>query len=143
MAILQQLGANYTAFYQFILFIVAISFLSSYVFNPYFLSYDKRLEKTKGGEELAQEFAKKTLEVNKEYEIEARRINSKIKSIYDEQRAEAQMIAEKAVQEARKEAQQLVDGQRQSLADNIQRVSLELKTQSAEIAKSIKEKLVG
>lgn len=143
MAILQQLGANYTAFYQFILFIVAISFLSSYVFNPYFLSYDKRLEKTKGGEELAQEFAKKTLEVNKEYETEARRINSKIKSIYDEQRAEAQLIAEKAVQEARKEAQQLVDGQRQSLADNIQRVSLELKTQSAEIAKSIKEKLVG
>lgn len=143
MAILQQLGANYTAYYQFVLFIIAISFLTFYVFAPYYQAFDKRLEKTKGGEELAQEYSKKTIEATKEYEQEARLINSKIKSIYDEQRSEAQKLTEKTIQQARQEAQQLIEGQRQSLADNIQRVSLELKTLTGDIAKSIKEKLVG
>lgn len=143
MAILQQLGANYTAYYQFVLFIIAISFLTFYVFTPYYQAFDNRLEKTKGGEELAQEYSKKTIEATKEYEQEARLINAKIKSIYDEQRSEAHKTTERAIQQARQEAQQLIEGQRQSLADNIQRVSLELKTLSGDIAKSIKEKLVG
>ena len=45
MEILLQLGANKTAFIQFVLFVLSIGFLTIYVYGPYFKAYDERLKK--------------------------------------------------------------------------------------------------
>ena len=55
MEILLQLGANETAYIQFFLFIISISFLTIYVYGPYFKANDERLKRTKGADTVAKE----------------------------------------------------------------------------------------
>ena len=118
-----QLGANKTAFIQFFLFIVSISFLTIYVYGPYFKAYDARLNRTKGVDTVAKEAADEAKNLALIFQSKARENNEKIKSIFDLKRndalknagqilADAKLVAEKNTQVARKEIEtQKLDAQ--------------------------------
>jgi len=104
MSILIQLGANHTLFIQFAIFVFTVSFLTIYVFGPYFKARDQRLEKTKGGEELAQEASKKAQTVKQTYETEARSLTAQIKAIFDAEKNQAQQEADVILSKAKSES---------------------------------------
>ena len=82
--ILLQLGANETMFIQFGIFVVTISFLTIFVFGPFFKAYDQRLQQTKGADQVANETQDEAKNLEAIYKTKAREINDKIKSIFDD-----------------------------------------------------------
>lgn len=143
MSILVQLGANYTAFIQFGFFVFTITFLTIYVYGPYFDAYDKRIEQTKGGEELASDAAKKAQDVKSTFEKEARALAAKIKGIFDDEKSTGQIEAEKILSAAKAESNKLVEENRVKLTTTVAHVASELSKQAPTLSKNIKEKLLG
>lgn len=143
MSILFQLGANYTAFIQFGFFVFTITFLTIYVFGPYFEAYDKRVEQTKGGEELAHDAAKKAHDVKTTFEQEARALAAKIRGIFDQEKATGQTEAEKILSTAKSESSKQIEENRVKLATTVAHVASELSKQAPALSKNIKEKLLG
>lgn len=143
MSILIQLGANHTLFIQFAIFVFTVSFLTIYVFGPYFKARDQRLEKTKGGEELAQEASKKAQTVKQTYETEARSLTAQIKAIFDAEKNQAQQEADVILSKAKSESGKIVEENRSRLATTVAHVASELSKQAPQLSKNIKEKLIG
>lgn len=141
MEILLQLGANKTAFIQFVLFIVSISFLTIYVFNPYFRAYDKRLQETKGADQVAFETQEEAKKLESIFQVRAREINAKIQGIFDTQKKQggdsANIIlnqAKAAVADSAEKARQDIENQKNNAAKEIQKVSQDV---AAEISKKL------
>ena len=76
--IFHQLGINETVFIQFIIYIFIFTFMSLYVFQPYVQALDKREEKTKGTETIAEEIRGKYNEVNSEYQNKAKEVHHRL-----------------------------------------------------------------
>ncbi len=143
MDILHQIGINATAAIQFVFFALALLFLNKVVFTPYAHAFEERQKRTEGGENLALEFQKKSIELQSEYELKARAINSKTKEIFDASKAEANKSYEAAVGKSRDQANALVAENRKKLTDSVQAASSELKKQTGLIAMAITNKLLG
>ncbi len=141
MEILQQLGANETAFIQFILFVITISFLTTYVFNPFFKAYDQRLKLTKGADQVATETQDEAKKLEMIYQSRAREINDKIKAVFDSSKSEATNSAAKILNDAKvnvatatEQARQNIDAQKRQAQQNSQAIAEEVST---EISKKI------
>ena len=83
MEILSQLGANGTAFIQFFIFIVVISFLTIVVYTPFFKAYDQRHKLTKGADQVAFETQDEAKKLTQIYAARAREINEKLNNIFN------------------------------------------------------------
>jgi len=143
MEIFQQIGIDQTAFIQFVLFAIAITFLSKVVFAPYAHAVEERQNRTKGGEDLAVEITKKAHELQAELEVAARDVNGKIKAIVDEAKSSASKGYESAVQSARSEADQMIAKNRQSVESSVKTAGEELKSHTTQVALTITNKLLG
>lgn len=143
MEMLQSLGINATAAIQFVIFILTFIFLRTYVFSAYFQAYEKRNEKTKGGEELANEYLGKTSELQALYQTEARKVAAEINGIYQQKKGEALNEQESIVSQARSEAQKRIESSRVSIAEAVSSASGLLKGQVNNVALSITNKLLG
>ena len=143
MAILLQLGANQTAFIQFIIFIISISFLTIFVFGPYFKALDQRQQQTKGAEQVATETQDEAKKLESIFKAKAREINEKIKSIFDSSRAQASGAATAALNTAKAAATKMTDEARKEI--NAQKTSAEkdIQTISQSIATEISKKITG
>ncbi len=143
MAILLQLGANQTAFIQFIIFIVSISFLTIFVFGPYFKAYDQRLQQTKGAEQVATETQDEAKKLESIFKTKAREINEKIKNIFDVSRTQGSEKANAVLNEAKSAAQALSEAAAKDI--NLQKSSAEKEIQiiSQTIAAEISKKITG
>ncbi|MCC2679724.1 MAG: synthase chain [Pseudobdellovibrio sp.] len=141
--ILLQLGANSTVFIQFGIFIVAISFLTVFVYGPFFKAYDQRLQQTKGADQVAYETQDEAKKLDLIYKNKAREINEKIKSIFEESRkigtdkaGETLAAAKNDVLAQTEKARTQVESQKASAQKDIAAVS-------AEVANEISKKLSG
>jgi F-type H+-transporting ATPase subunit b len=141
--ILLQLGANQTAFIQFIVFIVAISFLTVVIYGPFFKAYDQRLQQTKGADQVAYETQDEAKKLDLIYKSKAREINEKIKNIFEESRKigtekanETLTAAKSEVQAQTEKARTLVEAQKSSAQKDVASIS-------AEVANEISKKLSG
>ena len=143
MSMLNQLGINETVFIQFALYIAIFTFLATYVFGPYSKAAEERESKTKGGEELAGEYHRKTVELHSEYENKAREVHGKIQEIYRQLKQEATVEYEKLIFQARDEANKTLALERKSLQTSMAGAMAELKTQTAHISLAITNKLLG
>lgn len=143
MDIFGQLGINTTAAFQFVLFAIALVFLTKVVFGPYAHALEERERRTKGGEELAHEFQSKSVELQSTYETKAREINAEIKSIIDASKAAANKDYEASVSQARNEAEKLVQSNRTKITSAVAQAAAELKSQTNAVAMSITTKLLG
>lgn len=141
--ICKQIGINQTAFIQFAIFILTISFLRYVVFGPYTKAMSERKHRTKGGEDLAVEIHKKAGELHAEYELKAKEINSQIKEIYDHSRTVAMKDYDLIVEKARNEANALIEKNRTELENKIRSTAEQLKTQTSTVALVITNKLLN
>lgn len=143
MAILLQLGANQTAFIQFIIFIISISFLTVFVFGPYFKAYDQRLQQTKGADQVATETQDEAKKLESIFKGKAREINEKIKNIFDASRAQASVAATGILGEAKTNAMGLTEKARIEIGNQKSTAEKEIQNISQTLAAEISKKLNG
>jgi len=143
MEILLQLGANETAFIQFVLFIVAISFLTVVVYNPFFKAYDERLKLTKGADQVANETQDEAKKLEQIYQVRAREINGKIQSIFDSSRKQATDAGAAILSQAKDAATKATEQSRAHIATQKQNAEQMAKTISEDVATEITKKLTG
>lgn len=142
MDIFGQLGINTTAAFQFVLFAIALIFLSKVVFAPYAHALEERQNRTKGSEDLALEYQNKSIELTSKYEASARQLNTEIKGIVDSAKSAATKDYELLVSKARAEAEKLVQDNRAQITSSVQAATAELKSQVPTVAMSITKKLL-
>ncbi len=140
---LQQLGVNQTAFLQFAIYIFIFTALVFLVYNPFHKAFLLREEKTKGAEDLAQEFIKKAEDLHMEYQHEARELNLKISAIYHESKTVAQKQFEKSVTTAKDESQKIIEENRNKIKGSIGAAVVELQKQVPQLALAITNKMLG
>ena len=143
MEILQQLGANQSAFIQFFIFAISIAFLTVFVFNPFFKAYDIRLQKTKGVESVAKDTIEETKNLNLIFQSKARESNDKIRSIYDTEKNVAQKTSEEIIKTAKADADKLVSSSRNEIASQVAQSKSQVASLSQEIATQLTQKFEG
>lgn len=142
MAILSQLGINYTTFYCFLIFVVTFFFLKEMVCRPYYLAFEERERRTKGGEEGAKELQKQTLELQQNFEVEVRQLNSRIKEIFDDSRATASKEVEVILNAGRNGAEQIIQETRSAVSSEIKKAREQMKLEAPGIALAITKKML-
>lgn len=143
MQILLQLGANQTAFIQFVLFIVAISFLTVVVYGPFFKAYDQRLQQTKGAEQVAFETEEEAKKIEQIYQTRAREINKKINEIFEKSKREATDAATQILNTAKSAVGAQTDKARAEIDLQKTRAQGEIQNISSQVATEITKKLTG
>jgi F0F1-type ATP synthase membrane subunit b/b' len=142
MAILHQLGINYTTIYCLVIFLTTFFVLKSLVFEPYYNALAEREKRTKGGEHSAKEIHQKTLEVKTLYESEARDLNSEVKSIFDESRLLATKEYSQLVNDARQNAEHYIEKVREQVGAEIKKASEQMKLEIPIVAQAITKKML-
>lgn len=143
MAILLQLGANQTAFIQFIVFIVSISFLTIFVYGPYFKALDQRQQQTKGAEQVATETQEEAKKLESIFKAKAREINDRIKNIFDASRTQASGAASTVVGDAKNAAADLTEKARKEINTQKAVAEKDIQAISQTIATEISKKITG
>lgn len=143
MDIFGQLGINTTAAIQFVLFAIALVFLTKVVFGPYAHALEERERRTKGGEELAHEFQSKSVELQSTYEQKTRAVTAEIKAIFDTSKTAANKEYETTVSAARTQAEKLVQTNREKISAAVSQAASDLKSQTSAVAMAITTKLLG
>ncbi len=143
MEILQQLGANQSAIIQFFIFAIAIAFLTTFVFGPYFKAYDQRLLKTKGAENVAKDTIEETKNLNLIFQSKAREVNDKIKSVYNAESEAAKKTAEELLKTAKAESSKIIETSRQQLSTQVAQSASQVQTLSKDIAQQLTQKFEG
>ncbi len=143
MQILLQLGANQTVFIQFIIFIITISFLTIFVYGPYFKAYDQRMKQTKGADEVAYETQEEAKKIESIFQARAREINEKIKNVYEASKSQAVGVVTNILNEAKASAAGLTDKARKEIG--LQKINAEKEIQniSQDVAVEISKKLTA
>jgi len=142
MAILNQLGINHTTFFCFLIFVVTFFFLKEVLFRPYFVAFEERENRTKGGENKAKDLLTKTELAKQQFEDEARDLNAEIKSIFDESRGLAAKEYEKVVYDARKTAEQFVEEVKAKIGTEVKKAQDQMKLEIPGVALTITKKML-
>ncbi len=143
MEILLQLGANETAYIQFFLFIISISFLTIYVYGPYFKANDERLKRTKGADTVAKEAADEAKSLALIFQSKARENNDKIKAIFDIKKSEAAKKSGDVLAEAKVIAEKNTSVARADIEVQKNNAQSDVQTLVAEISMQLKQKFEG
>jgi F0F1-type ATP synthase membrane subunit b/b' len=142
MAILHQLGINYTTIYCLVIFLFTFFTLKTLVFEPYYNAFVEREKRTKGGEDSARDIHKQTQDIKSVYEAEARDLNSEVKSIFDESRILATKEYSRVVNEARQSAEHYVEKVREQVNAEIKKASEQMKSEIPVVAQAITKKML-
>lgn len=129
--VLQQLGINQTFFFYVVIQVIAIFILGQFIFRPFSEALQKRLENTTSLEEVAVETKIETQQIAARFEVKARELSKKIKTIFDDYRAQGQKEAETVLSETRKKADTLLSQQKT-------RINADLEKAKTEVAKEVK-----
>ena len=138
--ILVQLHANYTVYFQLVIFIVAISFLTVVVYNPYFKAADKRFQKTKGADAVAKDAAAEAKNLQLVYQTKAREVNNKIRDIYDAEKNKALKKSADILAQAKIQADEAATKARKNIDDQMNAADAEIAKISQDIAQTLTTK---
>lgn len=138
--ILVQLHANYTVYFQLVIFIVAISFLTIVVYNPYFKAADKRFQKTKGADAVAKDAAAEAKNLQLVYQTKAREVNNKIRDIYDAEKNKALKKSADILAQAKIQADEAATKARKNIDDQMKAADQEIAKISQDIAQTLTTK---
>ncbi len=141
--ILLQLGANGTVFIQFGIFIVAISFLTVFVYGPFFKAYDQRLQQTKGSDQVAHETQDEAKKLGLIYQNKAREINAKIQTIFEDFRKQGGDKTAELLSTSKAEAAQLTEKARANVEQQKLNAQKDIAAISNDVASEISKKLTG
>lgn len=143
LGILDTLKLNNTIWIQLGCFMVAYLAMSQLLFKPYYEAYRKRQERTVGGEETAEKLTQEALEMQESYEGKLRAVNAEFKTIYDQEKSEAQKSFNDKVAGARKEAEGVLEETRTQVATKVVDVQKDLEKEIPAISSAMASKLIG
>ncbi len=143
MEILSQLGANGTAFIQFFIFIVAISFLTIVVYNPFFKAYDQRHKLTKGADQVAFETQDEAKKLTQIYAARAREINEKLNNIFNMSKTDSLKSTAIILDAAKISVEQTTETARKDIQAKKSSAEQQIKTVSQEVSDFIVQKMTG
>ena len=143
MEILLQLGANKTAFIQFVLFVLSIGFLTIYVYGPYFKAYDERLKGTKGADTVTKEAADEAKNLALIFQTKARETNAKIKNVFDLKKSEAGKLSAEILLEAKSTAEKNTAAARADIENQKSKAQADIQALATEISAQLKQKFEG
>lgn len=143
MAIFEALGINSSVFFQFLIFVITIVFLSQVTFSAYAEALEKRDQKTVGSAGVASEIQKSALELNQQYESRAREVNSEIKTIYASYREQAAKEYESLMSKAREESLKTLESARARVSVEINEAARKLKEETPALSQAITQKLLS
>lgn len=138
--ILVQLHANYTVYFQLVIFIVAISFLTVVVYSPYFKAADKRFQKTKGADAVAKDAVEEAKNLQLVYQTKAREVNNKIRDIYDAEKNKALKKSADILAQAKTQADEAATKARKNIDDQMKAADQEIAKISQDIAQTLTTK---
>ena len=141
--ILLQLGANQTAFIQFGVFIIAISFLTVVVYGPFFKAWDQRLQQTKGADQVAYETQDEAKKMELIFQSKAREVNEKIKTIFDSARKTTGEKVNEILSAGKTDMNNQIEKARTQVEAQKASAQKEIPAISADIATEISKKLSG
>lgn len=141
--ILTQLGANFTAFIQFGIFIVSISFLTVVVYGPFFKAYDERVKLTKGSDQIAEETEGEARKMAVIFQTRAREINQKIQKVFDSSKAQASETANTILNQGKAVVSEITDRARADIGAQKATAEKQVTTISADVATEIARKITG
>jgi F-type H+-transporting ATPase subunit b len=140
MEILFQLGANKTAFIQFAIFIISVFILTKFIYTPFFVAYDERVRRTKGAEAVAKDSEEEAKNIAAVYQLKARQINEKIKSIFDAQKSIGLRQAGEILAQSKAETDRSISAARNELEKQKSEAQNRINEISAEISTQLKQK---
>lgn len=138
--ILVQLHANYTVYFQLVIFIVSISFLTVVVYSPYFKAADKRFQKTKGADAVAKDASAEAKNLQLVYQTKAREVNNKIRDIYDAEKNKALKKSADVLAQAKIQADEAATKARKNIDDQMKAADQEITKISQDIAQTLTTK---
>jgi len=138
--ILLQLGANQTVYVQILLFVVAITFLTTVVYGPFFKAADQRHKRTKGADAVAKDAAQEAKNLTNIYQTKARDINNKIKDVFDTKKSAALKTSAEIVSDSKNKAEQIANESRKNIDSQLKSAEAEVDKVSKEIAATLKDK---
>lgn len=141
--ILSQLGANQTAFIQFGIFILAISFLTVFVYGPYFKAYDERVKLTKGSDQIAEETESEAKKIEVIFQTRAREINQKVRNVFDASKTQATETTTTILNQGKAVMADLTEKARLDIGTQKFQAEKEISTISQDVAAEISKKLTG
>lgn len=143
MEILQSIGLDATVAIQFVVFFVVYLVLSNLVFRPYFQAFVERKKRTVGNQEAAERLVDEAQQLETEFQIKARDINSKFKGLYDEKRTEALREYDRLVNEARSKANQYLTETREKIKVEVESAQKDLLAEVPLVKSAIVSQLLG
>ncbi len=143
MQMLEALGVNATVLYQFGFFLITYIVLSNVLFKPYYKAFLTRGEKTVGNTESAEKMLAEARDLEAEYELKAREINTKVRGIYEQSRQQAMREQEKQMAEARLRAKQIIEDNKQKVQTEVARAQQEISKEVTSVSQAMATKLLG
>lgn len=140
--ILTSLGINHTLFLQFGVFFLAYVAMSQIVFKPYLSQYNERLRRTVGGQKEAHSLTMEAEEKELQYREVARKLNSEIRSIFQENNAKAKVETDQLLKQAQKKAELELESARKDLQKAVEEARNELDSHIPDISHNIQKKFV-
>jgi len=143
MELLQSLGINSTIIVQFIIFVIAYFILTRLIFMPYFKAYMERYNRTVGSEDDASKLIQETIELESEYEENAKALNVKIKKIFDTEKKLALENQTKMLFAANLKAEEYKKSSEIKLEETKSKINTELEQEVTPLAELIKNSVIG
>jgi F0F1-type ATP synthase membrane subunit b/b' len=143
MELLKSLGVDSTLWIQLVCFLVSYLAFSNLILKPYAAALAEREKRTIGSEEAAVRLLENATDLESEYEVKARSLHSKIKSVYDQSRSEAGKECDRRTQLARAEATEALERSRAEISNQIVAARKALSSEVPAIGAVIASKLAG
>lgn len=143
LGILNTLKLDNTIWIQFGCFTVAYLAMSQLLFKPYYQAYVKRKERTVGGEENAEQMLQEAAVITENYENRLREINGEYKTIYDQEKTEAQRAFNAKVAEARKEAEAMTEQVREKISAQVKEAQKDVEKEISSVSAAMASHLIG
>ncbi len=143
MEILLQLGANETAYIQFLLFVITITFLTTVIYNPFFLAYDQRHQLTKGADQIAYETQDEAKKLAQIYQSRAREIHEKINKTFESSKADSLKSCAIIVEAAKSKVSETTTRAQQNIETQKQGAVAQVKSIAEDVSGEIIKKLMG
>jgi F-type H+-transporting ATPase subunit b len=143
MEIFRQLGVDSTLWIHLACFLVSYFALYYLILKPYMAAFVEREKRTVGSEEAAVRLVEEANDLQTQYALKSRELNTQMKAFYDEARTSAQKQSEQVVGNARAQAAALLQQNRDQIAGEVAKAQKTLQAEIPSVGAAIASKLAG
>lgn len=143
MDIFVKLGIDFTLFVQMALFLLAYAILYPLIFKPLFKAYKQRESLTLGNVDDKQQKLKLIEDLKNDYESKLKKLHMQIQGLFVDAKKEADDQALQKIQEAKKQADNLIAETRQKRALEHQAVKEQIQQKMPQLLEIAVKQILG